>query len=186
MLNNFSALIKKTIFLLNQKKNIAFKTDTVPGVAGLAGKETEKKLLALKNRPLTKPFVLMYASLQDVEKKYFISQENKKKLEKYWPGAFTFILQEKTSQKKVGVRIPNDAFILQLLRELKEPLIVTSANLSGEKEILSIEEIKKKFGNQIALYIDQRKKSFDAPSAVVDLTTNPSVILRKGVADYQD
>jgi tRNA A37 threonylcarbamoyladenosine synthetase subunit TsaC/SUA5/YrdC len=59
-------------------------------------------------------------------------------------------------------------------------LAVTSANLSGEKELQSIEEIEKKFGNKIDLYIRNEEKFSGVASTVVDVSEGCVKVIRQG------
>ena len=175
-------LLERASRLLERGEVIAFKTDTIPGVATL--ESFSKKLFVLKNRPFEKPIVLFYPDLMEVKRSYVVSEGFEKYLRQYWPGGLTFVLVKKSGLKKIAVRIPDDSFIHQLLRKIKEPLAVTSANKSGEEQILSMVEIKKKFKTQIALFIDQRENSLEQASTVVDLTQEKPVVLRQGAVKF--
>ncbi len=180
--SSLSRLLEQASQFLERGEVIAFKTDTVPGLAAL--ESYSKKLFVLKNRPLEKPIVLFYPDLMEVKRSYVVSEGFEKYLRQYWPGGLTFVLLKKSGLKKIAIRIPDDGFLHQLLRKVKEPLAVTSANKSGEKQILSMVEIEKKFKTQIALFIDQRKNSLEQASTIVDLTQEEPVVLRQGAVKF--
>ncbi len=190
-------LISKAKYYLTQGDLIAFDTDTVPGIAALWGVgKARQKIFSLKKRPSTKPLVWMLDNINRVKEYFLLEARAEEILQQYWPGAITFVLKPKKNvvpdETSVGVRIPNDDFIRELIKELNTPLYVTSANLSGEKDILTLEEIKKTFGKEISLYIDQRKNQrknlqtafTGRPSTVVDLRDFPYEVLRQGVVEF--
>ena len=65
----------------------------------------------------------------------------------FWPGPLTIILPsslkyyEKTGNKTIGVRMPDHPGVVRLIRQ-NGPLVTTSVNISGEKELTNYDEIK--------------------------------------------
>ncbi|MEO0142925.1 MAG: L-threonylcarbamoyladenylate synthase [candidate division WOR-3 bacterium] len=160
---------------------IALPTDTVYGLAVDATYVSAKERLnSLKKRD-NKPYT------------FFISKKNipdyaiitKRKLIDYFlPGPITFILKRNpaapidAAEKKIGIRIPDVHFIIKLLNCYDNPLIVTSANLSAQPPFTTPQEIADNF-KEIKLIIDGGILK-GAPSTILDLTTTPPTILRKG------
>jgi len=80
----------------------------------------------------------------------------------------------------VGIRIPDYRIVLDLLKYTGEPVAVTSANLSGEKDLLTMDEIITTFKDKVDIILDGGTLKYAIPSTVVDVTKSPPVILREG------
>ena len=173
---------------------LAFQTDTIMGL-GVNGldKLAVKNLFKLKNRPYEKPlYILCYSMDQIFKYTLSIPDYALKLMEKYFPGAITFIFYSTeevwTSPiekgKTVGVRIPNLKPLLELLAYIDLPILNTSANISGEQSIEKEEDLYTLLSNSI-LYVpfEYNISMSNIPSTVVDCTGDKPVILRKGAVD---
>ena len=99
---------------------------------------------------------------------------------KFWPGALTLIFKYKNTPKTIGIRIPNQKDLLSLLKEYEKPLAVTSANLSGNIPIISIEEAQNIFMDKISYYFDFKATKTGIASTIVDVTSDKLKVLRQG------
>jgi tRNA threonylcarbamoyl adenosine modification protein (Sua5/YciO/YrdC/YwlC family) len=161
---------------------VAVPTDTVYGlVCDSSNKNALEKLIALKGRA-HKPFAF-FISKQRYED--FVQVVKKKIIEYFIPGPITIILRKQPSvslpliEDKIGIRTPQNNSLIQLLSAYEQPLCATSANRSGEKPLTSAAAIAHEFGDQL-LIIDGGKLGVE-PSTVIDLTTTPPTLCRKGV-----
>jgi L-threonylcarbamoyladenylate synthase len=161
---------------------VALPTDTVYGLAiDPRSHMALQKLYRLKRRDAAKPLVYMLASPEQLSELICpVSAEVQGLLDKYWPGALTVIFRDRNGKGKIGIRIPANQFLLNLLKEWGKPLAVTSANLSGEKELQSIEEIEKKFGDKIDVYIRNEEKFSGVASTVIDVSEGCVKVVRQG------
>lgn len=129
-----------------------FPTDTLPALA--ATPENASQLWKLKERPLTKPLILMGASLNELLKHIdSIALEDALEMGmRYWPGALTVVLPSKQGivdflnpgASTIGLRIPDSKPAKDLLR-ISGPLATTSANLSGQEASKTALEAAKNF-----------------------------------------
>ena len=97
---------------------------------------------------------------------------------------------------KFGFRIPNDKFVLNLLRQIKKPLAATSANISEQKQIkYSLQNInycKTYIENNFILppnmiIINQKNKIYDLNSTIIEITEENKILeLRKGPINIKD
>jgi len=118
-----------------------------------------------------------------------------KLLKYYLPGPFTFILNAnsnvpkyfKGKKKTVGVRIPDNQIILEIVRELGNPIMSTS--IHDDDEILEYstdpELIHEKF-NEIADLIIDGGYGQNVPSTIVDCTEEVPFIIRQGKGIFED
>ena len=108
------------------------------------------------------------------------------------PGPYTFLLVatrdvpkrlQHPKRKTIGVRVPDNQIILDLLEELGEPMLSTSLILPGNKDPMTDpEEIADRLCGQIDLVIDGGACGMDA-TTVVDLTDGQVVVVREGMGD---
>lgn len=181
-------LIKRAAQIIQKGGIVALPTDTVYGLGAYAGrKDVVDKLYNLKKRPRDKPFSFALGNVNKAIKDYFdvLPPFGYRLMEKFWPGPLTIIYYT-SSNEKVGVRIPAHIVTNKILNELGAAVYLPSANMSGQKESSSAQEVENIFGNEVDLIVDGGKCVHSQPSTVVDLTSKPFKILRSGVVSEED
>jgi tRNA threonylcarbamoyl adenosine modification protein (Sua5/YciO/YrdC/YwlC family) len=108
------------------------------------------------------------------------------------PGPYTFILPATAEvprrmahpkKRTVGVRIPRNAVVAALLRELGEPLLSSTLRLPGQTEPMTEGWlVKEELDTQIDAVIDSGECGSE-PTTVVDFTEGYPVITRRGGGD---
>jgi tRNA threonylcarbamoyl adenosine modification protein (Sua5/YciO/YrdC/YwlC family) len=108
------------------------------------------------------------------------------------PGPFTFILEatkevprrlSHPSRRTIGLRVPDHRVTQDLLALIGGPLLATTLIPPGEHEpINDPEEITARYDKLIQLIIDAGACPMK-PTTVVDLTTEPPVLVRRGCGD---
>ncbi|NCD01097.1 threonylcarbamoyl-AMP synthase [bacterium] len=186
---------------LKNNKIVALPTDTIFGFSSLASKKSiVDKIFLIKKRPKNKTFILLFSSLNMVKKYCIVNSEQGNYLKNVWPGRVTVILKSKKSnslsylakENSFAVRVPDISFLRSIIKKLKEPVISTSANLSGENNINSGEEIykswlKEKYKPDLIIFKKeksdsnkQKKNQLVKPSKIIDLRDiNNIKVLRK-------
>ncbi|AFZ37323.1 SUA5/yciO/yrdC domain protein [Stanieria cyanosphaera PCC 7437] len=175
-------------------KVVSFPTDTVPALA--VKPELAKLIFQLKQRPATKPLILMAASIEELLP-YLDGSDAElanwlEIAQKYWPGALTLVLPASdsvsstinpTDSKTIGIRIPHSAIALEILRQTGV-LATTSANFSGKPPLETMEAIEHNFPEVLVLQDDGVKEDqpmgSGLPSTVVQWTEAGWQILRQG------
>ncbi len=124
-----------------------------------------------------------------------VSNQVFKLLKRYLPGPFTFILHAnsnvpkyfKGKKKTVGIRIPDNSIITEIVRELGNPIMSTS--IHDEDEIIEYttdpELIHEKFIDIADLVIDGGYGN-NIPSTIIDCTEEIPVIVRQGKGIFED
>ena len=172
---------------------IAFPTETVFGFGVIFdNKESYGRLIQVKRRPPEKPFTLMLSSTDDIEKYAYVDERAAKLINKYMPGQFTIILKAKdnlpsyciSKEGNVGIRISGDKMVRDLIGEVGKPLLVPSANKSGEPPLTKSEDVIKIFEKEIDAVIEGESTS-NIPSTIVLLNENVNVI-REGVITKEE
>ncbi|MBQ1810262.1 MAG: threonylcarbamoyl-AMP synthase [Erysipelotrichaceae bacterium] len=143
---------------LKNGKVIAFPTDTVYGLACIYRNEDAIcRIKEIKGREASKSLPMMVGDVQTIEKAACLSDRERKIIKRFFPGPLTLILNVSDGipafvndgKKTIAVRIPDHATALSILREVGEPLLVTSANLSGEPSLTSWENVYEVFRDKI-------------------------------------
>lgn len=113
-----------------------------------------------------------------------------KMMKKALPGAFTFILNAsnnvpklfKANKKTIGIRVPDNNIIRQVVKELGNPLVSTSVHDDDEvvEYTTDPELIHEKYANDIDLVIDGGFGN-NVASTVIDCTDGEPIIVRQGL-----
>lgn len=145
--NNSNILkLQSDIFEIKKYSNLFITTtDTVVGLGVFIKKKETANLMAIKQRPIEKQFLILASHLKQI--KPYIKTSSYLKLKRisnqFWPGANTLILEAKGDQTTLGFRIPNCQKLIKKL-EKYGPAYVTSANISGQPSLTFV-EAKSKF-----------------------------------------
>lgn len=136
--------IQRSIKILNQGGVIIFPTDTVWGIGcRLDNEEAIKRVFTIRNRPKEKAVLAVVDSIAMAQEylKPIPDDVRMQLMEKYWPGGLTIILPCKIEKvpgiargggNTLGVRQTNHPILLEILKEIKVPLIAPSANFAGQ------------------------------------------------------
>ena len=167
---------------------VAFPTDTVYGLGALAFMpESVERLYSIKGREHSKAIAVLIADLKQLGSISKQPSEGTQRLaRRFWPGPLTLVLPRHPQLpnslapgQTIGVRMPDHPVALALLREAG-PLGVTSANLSGEMNAATAEEVLAQLDGRAHLVIDGGEAPGGVPSTVVDMTGEMPELLRSG------
>ena len=188
--------IEEVALTLQNGGLVIFPTETLYGLACLASNEKAlKKIFSVKNRAPVKPLPVMVSSISEISGLVSEFPEKGKILAKrFWPGPLTLIMKSSPSLSPiitsggntVGIRIPDHQFTLRLLKQVGEPMAVTSANISEEENILLISDIIRHFEKKVDIIVDGGPLNYGIQSTVVDITKDNPVVLRKGKISEQE
>lgn len=185
MLNEEIIVIKN---ILNNSGVIAFPTETVMGLGVIYNdKKAYDKLNLIKRRPEDKPYTLMVGDIKDIYLYAEVSDLAKKIINSFMPGPLTILLKSKDNIPTyvthgtgvIGIRIPSHDVALSLLKGIEKPLLVPSANRSGEKPAMNAKEVKEIFKDELDYIIDGKIEG-GLPSTIIDLTSDNYFIVRTG------
>lgn len=179
--------------ILKEGGLIAFPTETVFGLGVIYNNvESYKRLINVKKRPPEKPFTMMLSKKEDISKYAYLDEKSELLVEKFVPGQLTLILKAKpglppyvvSKDGFVGVRVPDDKLIQELISKVGEPLLVPSANKSGEKPAYTHEEVISIFDGEIDGVIEGKSIS-NTPSTIV-MVDKDITIVREGLIKKED
>ena len=167
---------------------VAFPTDTVYGLATLPFKvEYVDHLYTAKGRNSERAIAILLGDLSQISQVTPEMGKMAMKLAKrFWPGPLTLIVPRLpqlpnilSSNLTIGVRIPDHPVALSLLK-LVGPLAVTSANLSGNANANTAQQVLDQLDGRIHLILDGGQTPGGVPSTVADCTGPETRILREG------
>ena len=180
--------------LLQEGKVIAFPTETVYGLGVVYDDQNAyDKLCTVKRRPPEKPFTLMLADVKDVGKYADLNDVAKALVKAFMPGQFTIITKAKeglpawcvSESGNVGIRIADFDLIRDLIRKTGKPLLVPSANKSGEKPATTTYEVLDAFGEELAAVVEGESIS-NIPSTIVFVGDRYSDVFREGAVTIEE
>ncbi len=184
--------VKMIIDCLNDDGVIIFPTDTIYaiGCSVNSSRALDKiaRIKGIKKEKANFSFIFHDLSMLS-EFTRPINNDVFKMMKRNLPGAFTFIVEAnnnvpklfKNNKKTIGIRIPNQPIITNIVRELGCPIITTS--IIDEDEITGFmtdpEEINEAYKDKVDIIIDGGYGNKEE-STIVDCTDNEIVILREG------
>jgi len=188
-INPQKRLISKAVEILEGGGIIIYPTDTVYAYGcDIKEKNTIERIYKIKKIPRNKPLSFIFYDISSI-KEYVrnISDDAYKIMKKALPGPYTFIFKATklvpkiaiTHQKTIGVRIPNNAIALNLVRALGRPIISASVNTVSGEYLVEPKDLEIVFRNVVDGVIDAGPKMSD-PSTVVDFSGDMPVLIRKG------
>lgn len=195
-------VIHQAVEALSAGKIIAVPTETVYGLAASAlMPQAVESLYRLKGRSPDKPLAYAVKSLEAaLDYVPDMSPVVRRLARRCWPGPVTLVVDghhhdsviNRLDQSvrdatvpngTVGLRVPAHEVTLQIMRMCAGPIVLTSANLSGEAELCDGKQVYEKLGDKLDLILDDGACKFSAPSSVVRVEKDQIKMLREGVVD---
>ena len=173
---------------------IAFPTDTAYGLGVDPYNEAAvDRLFTIKGRPESKPILLLVDSVAMAESVSRPPRNFHDVVEKFWPGPLTVVVPARSELSTkvtagthtVGLRWPVAAFANNLVHRFGRPITATSANRSGEPGTITASEVRAQLGDSIDALIDGETLPARGGSTLLDLTTDPPVVLREGPVRFE-
>lgn len=187
--------IDKVVKCLEDGGIIIYPTDTIYGMGCdiFKSKTIERisEIMGSKKKKNAMTFICSDLShLSDYTKP--ISNNIFKTMKKVLPGPFTFILEAnnnvpkllQSNKKTVGIRVPDNEIIREIVRQLGHPILSTS--VKDDDEVIEYttdpELIHEKYENLVDIVIDGGYGD-NIPSTVVDCTNDDIEVIREGKGD---
>ena len=181
--------IEKIVEVVNSSGLVISPTDTVYGIMGDAlNEDVIGRVYSAKKRSYSKPLILLMSNI-DMIKEYTecISDEEEKLINKFLPGLMTIILKKNekisslicNSGDYVGIRIPDNKDLIDIINKLGRPVISTSANISDNDVITRVDMIEDELLKNID-YVEDGGEIVSLSSSVVRVVAGELIILREG------
>lgn len=185
---NFQEVIATSVDKLNHRQIILYPTDTVWGIGcDATSNEAVKKIYTIKNRKESKSLIILVDSIEML-KRYVT----------HIPSKIISILQRLTrpttiiyknpiglaenvvaKDNTVAIRIVQNDFCKQLIRQFKKPIVSTSANISGMPTPASFTEINTAILEAVDYVVPlQTQKINEKPSAILKIEGEEVITIR--------
>jgi len=178
---------------LSAGKLVVYPTETVYGIgADIYNQAAVKNLYVTKNRPFDMPLSVAVSDKAMLESVAVLNENADKLIKAFLPGPLTIIIKKQSdvpdivtsSSQKVGIRIPDDRFALELIRRTG-PIVATSANLHSKPDSVDVNAAINDFGDSVDTYIDAGPCSLGQPSTIVWLMDKEVEIIRQGAISVE-
>lgn len=188
--NNYELALNRASEVLLSGGIFVFPTDTVYGLGCIFDNEQSvRRIYELKGRDFQKPLSAYFSSVQMAEN--YISKQSKlfyTLCSKYLPGALTIVVEKNdripfyvtSNQNTIGIRVPNNRFILDLIDKIGIPFVGTSANISNYPSAKTAKQAFEIFQNKIELVIGDDQSVVGCESTVISILNDNLKILRSG------
>ncbi len=182
--------IDKVVKILQDGGLVIYPTDTVYAIGcdALNVRAVERICKMKGINPAKSNLSIICYDLSNISEYAKVDTHTFKLMKKNLPGAFTFLLNTTSSlpkiykdKKTVGIRIPDNNIIREIVRILGNPVLTTS--VKNEDEIIEYstdpELMDEKYQNIVDLIVDGGYGGLEA-STIVDCTDGEPDIVRQG------
>ena len=181
------AIIKEAADIINSDGVVVAPTETRYGLLARADKAAAvARIYNIKDRKKTSPLSIFVRNARQIGDLAEENEISRKLTGKLLPGPLTLILKAHqgimpavVNDLRLGIRYSSSRVIAALMMHVESCLTATSANISGEMEIDTVQEIAGVFGDRVDLYLDAGKLDRTS-STVVDCANDGYKILRVG------
>ena len=182
--------IQKAVEVLKQGGIIIYPTDTAFGIGcRIDNQAAVDRLFKIRKRPRTQATPVLVSS-PDMALAYFSSSSDivRRLMKTYWPGALTIISACDTkliyspirgNGKTIGLRMPNNETILEIIRGVGVPILGPSANFHGDPTPYSMDDLRPAL-IKLVDFVVTGECSVKQASTVVDCSDDPYKIIRQG------
>jgi len=193
-------VVHRAVQTLAEGGLVVFPTETVYGIGASARSAVGvEKLFEIKGRSHEAPFALAIKSAEEaLDYVPQLGQMAERLARRCWPGPVTLVvdsgedhglvnqLPESVRQAvapggTIGLRVPAQPVVLDVLRMLAGPIALTSANRSGEPAAVTAEQAAENLGDQVDLILDDGRSRYGQASTVVRAMGYDYSCIREGV-----
>ncbi len=153
------------------------------------------KVFEIKQRPLSKPLLVLINANNDLHKLVkTVPEAAQTIMDRFWPGEITVVFEAKKTLPvnltaktgKIGVRVPEHRVASALIDTAGFPITGTSANISNSLGCSQICNMDPLIAEKLDLILDAGPLKGGAGSTVIDVTMEPPKILREGEISVKD
>ena len=169
---------------------VAIPTETVYGLGANAwDTRALARVFEAKNRPSFDPLIVHVAEPEDASELADLSVPYAKELmEHFWPGPLTLVLPKRdrvpdlvtSGLSTVAVRCPANTVAREIIRRSGVPVAAPSANPFGYLSPTQAGHVVAQLGSSIDFIVDGGRCIVGVESTVLDLSSDPPLILRPG------
>ena len=173
-----------------------YPTDTVYAIGcDLSVKSAIEKVRKIKQMSNDKPLTFLCSSLSNISEYASVSDRAYRIMKHLIPGPYTFLLPASKQvpklvmspkRKTTGIRVPNNVLCQELLKNLGNPIVSSSAHLPDEEGEYPTMNVEKAYlfdalENQVDIIIDNSIDPGFKVSTILDFTTDEAKVVRQGL-----
>jgi len=191
--NPQNRLIQRAVEIVRSGGLVAYPTDSSYALGcHLDDKRAVDRIRRIRKLDRHHNFTLVAADLKQVAQFAKIDNEQYRLIKSLTPGPYTFILAAKrlvpnrlvhAKRRTIGIRIPRNEIVHELVTELGEPIMSSSLILPGQPLAMADpDEIREKLEHDVDLVIDGGLGTV-VPSTVIDWHETRLRVVREGAGD---
>ena len=188
--------IKDSANVVSNGGIIIYPTDTLYGLgADILNEESLLRIYDIKGRPNDMALPVLVSGWEMVRS---ISSEvnviGEKLAARFWPGQLTLVIRANDNlstiltggRGTIAVRQPDHWIAQQIIEQVGNPIVGTSANLSGSPDLVEASDLVSELGDLVDRIITCGLKPFGVGSTVVDITGGQPKLLRETSISIED
>lgn len=185
-----AAAIARAAGMILRGEVVAILTDTFYGLAANPfDARAVERVFAIKGRAKNMPLLLLIDSVGMARELTANLPEGFERLaQRFWPGPLTIVVEASArvpgavtgGTGRIGLRLPQAAVPVAIVKQAGVPIIGTSANRTGEKECATAQEVEQQIGTEVPLILDGGKSEAVRASTVIDVRVEGWELLREG------
>ncbi|MBW3597952.1 MAG: threonylcarbamoyl-AMP synthase [Planctomycetes bacterium] len=193
-------VVHRAVQALVEGKLAALPTETVYGLAVSAlKKQAVLRLMEVKGRPESNPLALAIKSADEAED-YVPDMPplGVRLARRCWPGPVTLVFDDNhpdsalrqlpkevqqivCQRRTIGLRVSAHPLVLEVSRLIAGPLALTSANRSGQPDLVTGRDVLAELGDDVDLVLDDGRTQYGQSSTVVRVHPDRLEVLREGI-----
>ncbi len=192
--NPQTRLIKQAADIIRNGGLVAYPTDSAYALGCHIGdKLALERICGIRKIQKDHNFTLVCRDLSEVATYAKVNNQMFRLIKAHTPGPFTFILTATSEtpkrlkhpkKKTIGIRIPSNPIVRDLLNELNEPMMTSTLIMPGDEFPLTDPyDIRMSLEHQLELVIDGGFCGMEA-TTVVDLSGDDPIIVRQGCGEF--
>jgi tRNA threonylcarbamoyl adenosine modification protein (Sua5/YciO/YrdC/YwlC family) len=186
-------LVRQAIAAVRDGSVVVYPTDSCYALGCLIGdKAAMERIRRIRQADRNHNFTLVCRDLSEIARYARVDNSQYRTLKAFTPGPYTFLLEatrevpkrlQNPRRRTIGIRVPDNAIVRELLAELGEPIMSSTLLLPGdEMPMTDAQEIKSRLDHEVDLVIDGGASGVE-PTSVVDLSGEAPLIVRRGKGD---
>ena len=188
--------IKDSANVVSNGGIIIYPTDTLYGLgADIRNEESLIRIYDIKGRPndMALPVLVSgWEMVRSISSEVNVSGE--KLAARFWPGQLTLVIRADDNlstiltggRRTIAVRQPAHWIAQQIIEQVGNPIVGTSANLSGSPDLVEASDLAPELGHLVDRIITCGLKPFGVGSTVVDITGEQPKLLRGTSISIED
>ena len=202
---DLSSAVERCAETLRQGRLLVLPTETVYGLAALASNADAVSRLCSQKRRRKGHALPLAVSGVEMARDYVAAFPPiaERLARRFWPGPLTLVVEASHSEGKLrtlpksalqaimpfdtcGLRAPQNKLLLRIIDAVGVPLVLTSANISGNPPAVTAREAEEALGENVDLIVDGGATTYGVSSTVAQIKGNEISILREGVISLQN